>query len=259
MKIAIIGYGKMGHAIERIARERGHEIVAIIDADNIIDFDTPQYRSADVAIEFTTPATAADNCIRSFSQGVPVVCGSTGWTSRLPEIQMMCDRGQGTLLWSSNFSLGVNIFFAVNRCLSTLMQGFPQYLPSMTEIHHIHKLDHPSGTAITLAQGIIATNGRVKEWAEAEEGAEAAEVAGENRIIMPIAHKREGEVPGTHIIKWDSPVDSITIEHCAKSREGFALGAVVAAEWLKGRKGFQTMDKMMNSLVADSALLDLLR
>ena len=129
----------------------------------------------------------------------------------------------------------------------------------MTEIHHIHKLDHPSGTAITLAQGIIEKNGRVKEWAEAEEGAKAEKVAGEERLVMPIAHRREGEVPGTHIISWDSPVDTITIEHSAKSREGFALGAVVAAEWLKGRKGFQTMDKMMNSLVADSALLDILR
>ncbi len=126
----------MGHAIERIARERGHEIVAIIDADNIIDINTPEFRSADVAIEFTTPKTAPENIIRAFSQGVPVVCGTTGWTRRLPDMEMMCDRGQGTLLWSSNFSLGVNIFFAVNRCLASLMQGFPQYTPEMKEVHH---------------------------------------------------------------------------------------------------------------------------
>lgn len=251
MKLAIIGYGKMGHAIERIARERGHEIVSIIDADNIIDINTPEFRSADVAIEFTTPKTAPENIIRAFSQGVPVVCGTTGWTRRLPDMEMMCDRGQGTLLWSSNFSLGVNIFFAVNRCLASLMQGFPQYTPEMKEVHHIHKLDHPSGTAITLAEGIEAKCRRIAAWTEEE-----AEAAPDRMLIR---HEREGEVPGTHTITWDSPVDTITIEHRAKSREGFALGAVVAAEWLKGRRGFQTMDKMMNSLVADAAILDLLR
>lgn len=241
----------MGHAIERIALQRGHEIVAIIDADNIEDIDTEAFRSADVAIEFTTPATAAENCIRAFSQGVPVVCGTTGWAKRMPDIRNMCDRGQGTLLWSSNFSIGVNIFFAVNRCLASLMQGFPQYTPSMNEIHHIHKLDHPSGTAITLAEGIEVKCNRIDAWTEDAEKA--------NDSTMLISHERIGEVPGTHTITWDSPVDAITIEHRAKSRDGFALGAVVAAEWLKGKRGFQTMNKMMNELVANAAILDLLQ
>lgn len=255
MNIALIGYGKMGHEIERIALERGHNIVAIIDTHNTAEIDSDAFRSADVAIEFTTPATAADNCLRSFAQGVPVVCGSTGWTDRLPEMKAICDRGEGTLLWSSNFSLGVNIFFAVNRCLSKFMDGFPQYIPSMTEIHHIHKLDHPSGTAISLANGIIATNSRVKDWDE-ENPPAVADACGQ--LVLPISHKREGEVPGTHIISWDSPVDTITIEHKAKNRQGFALGAVVAAEWLKDKKGFQTMGSMMRSLMADTALFDLL-
>lgn len=254
MKIALIGYGKMGHAIERIAKERGHEIVAIIDADNTDDFNSPAFASADVAIEFTTPATAAHNCLRAFSHGVPVVCGSTGWADRMPEMKEMCDRGEGTLLWSSNFSIGVNIFFAVNRCLASLMQGFPQYHPEMTEVHHIHKLDHPSGTAITLAEGIIDKNERISAWTEQS----PAPTDADGREEMTINHRREGEVPGTHIVTWDSPVDTITIEHRAKSREGFALGAVVAAEWLRDKKGFHTIDEMMRSLVADAAIIDLL-
>ena len=151
MKIALIGYGKMGKAIEKIALSRGHEIVCKIDIDNQDDMDSPLFASADVAIEFTTPATAVANYKRAFAQGVPVVSGSTGWLESMPEIKSMCDRGEATFFWTSNFSLGVNIFFAVNRYLAAMMSGFPQYHPSMTEIHHIHKLDHPSGTAITLS------------------------------------------------------------------------------------------------------------
>lgn len=250
MKIALIGYGKMGHAIERIAIERGHEIVAKIDVDNQSDFDSPEFRSADVAIEFTTPSTAFGNYMRAFANNVPVVSGSTGWTSRIGEIKEMCDRGEATFFWTSNFSIGVNIFFALNKYLSAMMDGFPQYKPEMTEIHHIHKLDHPSGTAITLAEGIIAQNDRVEAWTE-----ETPAPAGS----MTINHEREGEVPGTHIISWDSEVDTITIEHKAKSRAGFALGAVMAAEWVKGKKGFLTMDAMMHGLVANSSILDIFK
>lgn len=250
MKIALIGYGKMGHAIERIAIERGHEIVAKIDVDNQSDFDSSEFRSADVAIEFTTPSTAFGNYMRAFANNVPVVSGSTGWTSRMGEIKEMCDRGEATFFWTSNFSIGVNIFFALNKYLSAMMEGFPQYKPEMTEIHHIHKLDHPSGTAITLAEGIIAQNGRVEAWTE-----ETPAPAGS----MTINHEREGEVPGTHIISWDSEVDTITIEHKAKSRAGFALGAVMAAEWVKGKKGFLTMDAMMHDLVANSSILDIFK
>ena len=249
MKIALIGYGKMGKAIEKIALSRGHEIVCKIDIDNQDDMDSPLFASADVAIEFTTPATAVANYKRAFAQGVPVVSGSTGWLESMPEIKAMCDRGEATFFWTSNFSLGVNIFFAVNRSLAAKMSGFPQYHPSMTEIHHIHKLDHPSGTAITLAEGIIAKDNLIKSWSEDDDAAD----------VLRIDHVREGEVPGTHIIKWDSEVDTITIEHCAKSREGFALGAVIAAEWTAGKSGFLTMDQLMHGLIADSHLLDLIK
>ena len=244
MKIALIGYGKMGHAIEKIALQRGHTIVARIDIDNAATgFDTPEFKSADVAIEFTTPSTALDNCLKAFRQGVAVVCGSTGWKDKMDQVRTLCDRGEATFFWTSNFSIGVNLFFAVNRYLASLMQPFPQYHPRMTEIHHIHKLDHPSGTAITLAEGIIDSSPRIQKWSETEES--------EN--ILTIDHLREGEVPGTHIVSWESSVDSITIEHKAKSREGFALGAVMAAEWVKGRKGWLTMPEMMESMLGESA------
>lgn len=240
MKIAIIGYGKMGKIIERIARERGHEIVSIIDVDNHADMTGDKFRSAQVAIEFTTPATAASNCSQAMAQGVKVVSGTTGWASRMGELKTRCEAGEGTLMWSSNFSLGVNLFFAINRYVTALMSRFSQYAPSMEEIHHIHKLDHPSGTAITLAEQIINLDPSVNVWTEADNAAPDQ---------LKIAHRREGEVPGTHIIHWDSPVDTITIEHCAKSREGFALGAVIAAEWIENRTGFFTMDQMMRSII----------
>ncbi len=240
----------MGRAIESIALQRGHSIVCKIDVDNQDDFESEAFASADIAIEFTTPATAAANYKRAFSQDIPVVSGSTGWLADMPEIKKMCDEGKATFFWTSNFSLGVNIFFAVNKYLASLMAGLPQYTPSMTEIHHIHKLDHPSGTAITLAEGIMAKDDRIKSWTEAEKyGADQLHITAE----------REGEVPGTHIIKWDSEADAITIEHRAKSRMGFALGAVLAAEWACGKKGFLTMDEMMHSLVAKSQLLDIIK
>lgn len=239
MKIALIGYGKMGKTIHRIAQQRGHEIVSIIDLDNQQDFNSDAFRSADVAIEFTTPSTAVDNYKKSFAQGVKVVSGSTGWTSHMAEIKELCDNTGATLFWSSNFSLGVNLFFALNKYLSALMNKFTEYVPSMTEIHHIHKLDHPSGTAITLAEGLIENVERINRWTEKTPDTDE----------LLINHQREGEIPGTHIINWDSPVDTITIEHKAKSREGFALGAVVAAEWAASHTGFLTMEQMMNELI----------
>ncbi|MCM1504784.1 MAG: 4-hydroxy-tetrahydrodipicolinate reductase [Muribaculum sp.] len=249
MKIALIGYGKMGHAIERIAVARGHEIVCKIDADNTGNFDTEAFKSADVAIEFTTPSTAVDNYLKAFDRGVKVVSGTTGWLEREAEIKALCDEGKATLFWTSNFSLGVNIFFAVNRYLAAVMSGFPQYTPSLEEIHHIHKLDHPSGTAITLAQGIIDEDLSITAWEESDDVA---------KDTLKVTAVREGEVPGTHIVRWDSEVDTLTIEHRAKSREGFALGAVVAAEWTASRKGWLTMDEMMHSLVSRPELLDTL-
>ncbi|MBD5317514.1 MAG: 4-hydroxy-tetrahydrodipicolinate reductase [Bacteroides sp.] len=239
MKIALIGYGKMGHAIERIALERGHEIVARIDIHNHADIESEAFRSADVAIEFTTPATAFDNCEAAMRQGVPVVCGSTGWTSAMPRMEALVNELGAKFFWTSNFSLGVNIFFEINRRLAEMMNRFPAYTPSMKEIHHIHKLDHPSGTAVSLAEDIVESVDRIGRWTEnpVEPGA------------MFIDHERQGEVPGTHIITWDSAVDTITLEHRAKSRDGFALGAVIAAEWLPGCKpGFHHMTELLAAL-----------
>ena len=216
MKLALIGYGRMGHIIERIALERGHEVVCRIDKDNTDDFSSEAFRSADVAIEFTTPQTAESNIRRSWEAGVPVVCGTTGWQTVLPALQKELQTNGKALFWSSNFSIGVNLFFALNKRLAELMKPYPQYHAQMTEIHHVHKLDAPSGTAVTLASDI---------------GFPAAE----------IKSIREGEVPGTHIVEYDSAVDRIEIRHEAKSREGFAFGAVLAAEYLQGRCGFYTM------------------
>ena len=242
MKLAIIGYGRMGHMIEQIAKERGHKIVCIIDADNTADFNTDSFRSADAAIEFTTPGTAVDNILHCFAAKVPVVVGTTGWLDALPDMRDMCAKGEGTMMYASNFSIGVNIFMAVNRYLAKVMDNFPDYRPAMTEIHHIHKLDHPSGTAITLAEDIVESVTRLDSWEEPEPGKEV------NPSALPIEHVREGEVPGTHIISWDSSVDKITISHEAKSREGFALGAVRAAEWIKGRKGFFNISDMLSDV-----------
>ena len=245
MNIALIGYGKMGKMIERIARERGHKIVSIIDVDNRGDMDSEEFRSADCAIEFSVPTSALRNVTDAMAQGVPVVCGTTGWTADLPLVRDICEQGQGTFLFASNFSVGVNIFMAVNRYLARIMNRFPQYHPSMVETHHIHKLDHPSGTAITLAEEIMAESDRIGGWREAAAAGESCKSAGDLAgEVLEIAHIREGEVPGIHTIEWDSPVDTITISHSAKSREGFALGAVMSAEWLAGKKGFHTIGEV---------------
>lgn len=231
MKIALIGYGKMGHMIEMIARKRGHEIVCIIDKDNEADFASDKFKQAEVAIEFSAPMAAEMNIRKAWEAGVAVVCGTTGWNVKGLREEMMeeadcCQKTkttQGhTLLWSSNFSVGVNLFFALNKRLAGLMAGYKSYTPTMSETHHIHKLDAPSGTAKTLAQDIEAV------W-----GAQ-----------VPIESIREGEVPGIHTVVWDSNEDTITISHSAKSREGFALGAVIAAEWLAGKEGWHSMDEV---------------
>lgn len=245
MKIALIGYGKMGHAIERIALERGHKIVAIIDADNLSDFDSPEFLSADIAIEFTTPKTAVENYHKCFQRHIPVVSGTTSWGSP-SELSEEIKRLNATFFWTSNFSIGVNIFFRLNRRLAKMMASFPQYVPQMKEIHHIHKLDHPSGTAKTLAEDIIALSPEINSWSE---DAESSLPQDPTSAALLIEHEREGEVPGTHIIKWTSEVDAITIEHRAFSREGFALGAVMAAEWSRGRHGILSMDTMIDEMI----------
>ena len=235
MKIALIGYGKMGHAIEQIALQRGHEIVSVIDVNNQEDFTSDAFKSADVAIEFSMPAVAMDNYRRAFAAGVPVVSGTTGWLEHLPEIKEACKAGQ-TFFYASNFSLGVNIFFALNKYLAKIMNDFPAYDVRMVETHHVHKLDAPSGTAITLAEGLIDNIERKNNWVEGKEPAEDE---------IGICSVREGEVPGIHTVIYESDVDTISITHDAKSRMGFALGAVIAAEFTCGKKGFLTMQDML--------------
>ena len=225
MKIALIGYGKMGHMIESIARERGHEIVSIIDQNNLEEFESNAFASADVAIEFTTPQTAADNILRAWKAGVPVVCGTTGWDVEAMRREATRREGDGIgLMWSSNYSIGVNILFALNRQLAKFMEAYPEYTPHMTEVHHIHKLDTPSGTAKTLQEAI-----------------------GDDRLkIKDIESIREGEVAGIHTVVWDSEIDTISVSHSAKSRKGFALGAVIAAEWMKGKTGWHDFSEVIS-------------
>lgn len=236
MKIALIGYGKMGKTIEQIALSRGHQIVSIVDINNPEEFYSDNFKSADVAIEFTTPATAFDNYMKCFAADVPVVSGTTGWLDRIGEIKEKCEKERKTFFYASNFSIGVNIFFALNKYLAKIMNQFPSYNVSMTETHHIHKLDAPSGTAITLAEGILENLDRKERW--------TLETA-EQPTDLPIHAIREGEVPGIHEITYESDVDYISIKHDAKSRAGFALGAVVAAEFTAGKQGFLGMDDML--------------
>ena len=250
MKIALIGYGKMGHMIEEIALSRGHEIVSIIDIDNQQDFDSPEFRSADVAIEFTAPHVAYDNYLRAFQHNVKVVSGSTGWLKEHGEdVRRMCTEDGKTLFWSSNFSLGVTIFRAVNRYLANIMNRFEDYRPTMEETHHIHKLDHPSGTAITLAEELVAEVDRLSGWKFGQLTQPDGSVEGSAAVPadqLRIDSVRRDEVPGIHSITWNSDADQITITHDAHSRRGFALGAVLAAEYTEQHTGLLTMQDLFD-------------
>lgn len=237
MNIALIGYGKMGHEIEKIAINRGHKIVSIIDINNPTDFDSSAFKSADVAIEFSTPDSAIDNYRRCFAAHVPVVAGTTGWLEHLDEVKKACSEEGQTFFYASNYSLGVNIFFTLNKFLAKIMNKYPDYDIKMEETHHIHKLDAPSGTAITLAEGVLENVERKDRWTLDNE---------EKGSDLAIHCIREGEVPGIHEIIYESEVDSISIKHDSKNRKGLALGAVIAAEFTEGKKGFLGMNDMLN-------------
>ena len=227
MKIALIGYGKMGHAVEAAAHGRGHATGATIDTPADWQGCTEALKGCDVAFEFSTPATAVENILRCFDAGLPVVSGTTGWNSRLEEVVELCRRRGQALFVASNFSIGMNIMFELNRRLATLMAGREGYHVSISETHHIHKLDAPSGTAITLAEEIKAQ-------------------FPDSRVGIPIASHRIGEVAGIHEVVYDSDEDTLTLRHEAKSRRGLALGAVLAGEYLVGRKGYYTMHDLLN-------------
>lgn len=248
MKIALIGYGKMGKMIEQISISRGHEIVSIIDVDNQQDFDSEAFASADVAIEFTAPQAAYGNYLKAFSKGVKVVSGSTGWMKEHgDDVRRMCAEEGKTLFWASNFSIGVAIFSAVNRYLAKIMNGFQQYGVEMEEVHHIHKLDHPSGTAITLADEVVDNIDRLNGWAVGTVQNPDGSIEGTKDVeagCLRIDSIRRGEVPGIHTIKYDSEADAITITHDAHSRQGFALGAVLAAEYTAEHTGLLTISDM---------------
>lgn len=236
MNIALIGYGKMGKAIEEIALERGHLIVLKINDENLEDFTKENVTKADVAIEFSGPHSAYDNIKALIEFGVPVVSGSTGWTGRINEINKFCTEKKGAFLYASNFSVGVNIFFELNKKLAALIAPHSEYTVSMEEIHHTQKKDAPSGTAITLAEQILQRLSQKKKWVNQ---------ASNDVAELPIISKREDPAPGTHSIKYSSSIDDIEIIHTAHNRKGFALGAVLAAEFINGKQGIFSMKEVL--------------
>jgi 4-hydroxy-tetrahydrodipicolinate reductase len=237
MKIALIGYGKMGKTIERLAIENNHKVDLIIDMDNLDEFTDENLRRVDVAIEFSTPETAFENIAKCINSGVPVVSGTTGWIGRLDEIVELCKTENGAFFYASNFSVGVNLVFKLNQYLAKMMNHFPQFEVSMEETHHIHKLDAPSGTAITLAEDIIGNVKRKLNWVKGKS---------KEKSKLGIVSHRIGENPGKHVVTYDSPVETIEISHQSKSREGLALGAITAASFLIGKSGVFTMDDLLN-------------
>ncbi|MFN3916637.1 MAG: 4-hydroxy-tetrahydrodipicolinate reductase [Flavobacteriales bacterium] len=236
MKIALIGYGKMGKSIESIAPERGHEVICKISSVST-DEEWKGIKNCDIAIEFTRPDVAPENISKCLKLNIPVVVGTTGWIHHIEQIKRTCEEEKGALLYASNFSLGVNIFFEINRVLAELMNNRKDYQISMTEIHHTEKLDAPSGTAISLAGDIIAHNSLISRWAEGVES---------KGDILGIQAERIPNVPGTHQVVYNSEIDKITIEHVAHNRKGFALGAIIASEFLLGKQGVYTMKDVLN-------------
>jgi len=236
MKIALLGYGKMGHAIEEIALKKGHEIVLRITDENLGDLTKENIRKADIAIEFTNPQSAAENILFCLNENVAVVCGTTGWLDQLKTVEEKCKEINGSFLYASNFSVGVNIFFEVNKKLATLIKPHPTYNIELEEIHHTQKKDAPSGTAITLAEQIIEVSDKKNKWVNSDS---------ENENELSIISKRIDEVPGTHSVKYSSTVDDIEIIHTAHNRKGFAEGAVLAAEFIADKKGIFSMKDVL--------------
>lgn len=239
MRVVIIGYGTMGREVEKVLVARGHEVIGRIDAGESEKLSRENLSHADAAIEFTTPSTAYENVAACLHAGLPVVCGTTGWNDRRSEAERLCRELGGTFLWSSNFSIGVNILFRVNKFLARLMNGFPEYNITMCEVHHTRKVDAPSGTAVTLAEDIVENIERKSSWVNHET------LYPESLGIVSI---REGDTAGIHKVKYESEADIITLRHEAKGRMGFALGAVMAAEFAVGRKGVLSMDDFFNSI-----------
>ncbi|UHG92417.1 4-hydroxy-tetrahydrodipicolinate reductase [Spirosoma oryzicola] len=247
MNILLLGYGKMGKAIEQIALERGHQIAARVDAHNRADLETIPADAVDVVIEFSSPESAVDNIKSCLQRGWPVVCGTTGWLGHRTEIEQLCQEKEGAFFYASNYSIGVNLFFRLNKTLARFMRNYPSYHVSMTEIHHTEKKDAPSGTAITLAEGVLEGLPNKQGWVTKEAGDDKGSRINSTDAVE-IESLREGTVPGTHTVRYDSEVDRIEITHIAHSRQGFALGAVVAAEWLIGRQGVFGMDDLLGSI-----------
>ncbi|MDB5242290.1 MAG: dihydrodipicolinate reductase [Spirosoma sp.] len=243
MNILLLGYGKMGKTIERIALERGHHIAGRINIDNVADLDQIQPGDVDAVIEFSSPESAVSNLTYCLEHGWPVVCGTTGWLGHRADIEALCLAKKGAFFYASNYSIGVNLFFKLNKTLAQFMRNYPSYRVSMTEIHHTEKKDAPSGTAITLAEGVMEHLSHKRRWTVSEAGGEPVAAADD---AIDIESLREGTVPGTHTVRYESDVDRIEIAHVAHSREGFALGAVMAAEWLVGREGVFGMDDLLN-------------
>jgi 4-hydroxy-tetrahydrodipicolinate reductase len=237
MNIAIIGYGKVGHEVEKAALSRNHKIVSIVDqANHWIEF-ADELQKADVAIEFSTPNSIYENIRNAFNLNIPIVVGTTGWKDRLPEIRTLCEKMNQSLLYSSNFSIGVNLFFELNKKLALLMKDYPEYDVNIEEVHHTAKIDSPSGTAIKLADDILDIVKNKSNWVNNEEG---------DRTDLQIASKRISNTPGTHVVTYESKNDSIQIIHTAHNRQGFAQGAVLAAEWIVHHKGVHTMAEVLN-------------
>jgi len=237
MKIALIGYGKMGKMIEKIATQRGHDIGLVIDIDNQSDLNAENLKNIDVAIEFTIPENAYNNIMECFGAHIPVVSGTTGWLEKFYEVTEFCEKNNQTFFYAANFSLGVNIFFKLNQYLAKIMNNFKEYNIDIEEIHHTEKLDSPSGTAIRLANDILSFIERKEKWEEN---------TSDKKKNINIDAKRIENVTGTHIINYDSKIDKITITHEAKNREGFALGAVLAAEFIANKKGVYSMNDLLN-------------